>query len=58
MTEEIKALVEASGKTEGSIYYHAKKLGRLPTADELLQTKRGRKKKYCVENYCIEKGEK
>lgn len=43
---EIKELAEKCKKSEMSIYRLAKKLGRLPTEQEVLTVKRGRPQKY------------
>lgn len=42
----IKELASVSGKTQMSVYNLAKKLGRIPTLDEVVSVKRGRPKKY------------
>lgn len=43
----IKELSKKSGKAISTVYYYAKKLGRLPTLEELKNTKKaGRPKKY------------
>lgn len=39
-------LAKATGKCVGTVYYHARKLDRLPTVEELNAVKRGRKRKY------------
>lgn len=44
---KIEELALKSGKSRPTIYYHAKKLGRLPTLEELQNAKRtGRPRKY------------
>lgn len=42
----IKELVENSGKSKVSVYALAKKLGRIPTFEEVMSVKRGRPPKY------------
>ena len=43
---EIKQLAKKCNKSEMAIYRLAKKLGRLPTEEEVLSVKRGRPQKY------------
>ena len=45
-TLSVKELAEAAGKSERNVYRLAKKLGRLPTVEELKAVKRGAPKKY------------
>lgn len=49
----IKELAEEAGVTERRVYQIAKKLGRMPTIDEIMSRKgkRGRPKKYGVDDY-------
>ena len=42
----IVELARVSGKAKSTIYHQAKKLGRTPTLEEVLFTKKGRPKKY------------
>lgn len=42
----VEKLANITGKQERTIYYMAKKLGRLPTVDEIKATKSGRPLKY------------
>lgn len=44
----VKELAEKSGKSINTVYYYAKKLGRLPTVEELKDPKKktGRPRKY------------
>lgn len=42
----VKELAEASGKSRESIYKLARKLGRLPTLEEVIAVKMGRPRKY------------
>ena len=42
----IKELAEATGKSVNTIYYHARKLDRLPTVEEIKAVKMGRPRKY------------
>lgn len=42
----IKELAEKSGKKKSTIYTFAKRIGRTPTLEEVLNVKRGRPKKY------------
>ncbi len=49
MTEKkltVKELSERTGKCQAAIYNLCKKLGRMPTIDEVLSQKRGRPPKY------------
>ena len=42
----VNELVKATGKSRATIYLMAKRLGRLPTKEEVLAVKMGRPKKY------------
>ena len=42
----IEILAEKAGKTKQAIYYLARKLGRLPTEEEVMSVKNGRPRKY------------
>lgn len=42
----IKELVKMSGKSRMAIYNLCKKLGRIPTFEEVMSVKRGRPPKY------------
>lgn len=42
----IEDLAVMSGKSINTIYHHAKRLGRTPTLEELINAKRGRPRKY------------
>lgn len=42
----INELARISGKSKSTIYHQAKKLGRIPTLEEVLFIKKGRPQKY------------
>ena len=41
----VSELAKMTNRSEGQVYYLARKLGRLPTVDEVLNVKNGRPKK-------------
>lgn len=44
-------LAKASGNTVQTVYYHARKLGRLPTLEELKNSKGGANLRYFFEYF-------